>query len=30
MDMLYVGIAIVFFTLTWAFMRLCASLGGGR
>ena len=30
MDMFYVGVALVFFALTWGMIRLCASVGGGR
>ena len=27
MDVLYVGIVIVFFVLTWGLMKLCENLG---
>ncbi len=30
MDMIYVGITLGFFALTYGLMRLCASVGGGR
>jgi len=30
MDMIYVGITLVFFALTWGLLRLCLSVGGGR
>ncbi len=30
MDMIYVGITLAFFALTYGLMRLCASVGGGR
>lgn len=30
MDLLYVGIVIVFFLLTWGLLKLCESLGGAK
>jgi len=27
MDLLYVGIVVVFFVLTWGLMNMCQSLG---
>jgi hypothetical protein len=30
MDMIYVGITLVFFILTWGLVQLCSSVGGGR
>jgi hypothetical protein len=29
MDLIYVGLAILFFTLTWGLVRLCSALRGG-
>jgi hypothetical protein len=30
MDVVYIGIVISFFGLTWGLVRLCSALGGGR
>jgi hypothetical protein len=30
MDMIYLGITLAFFALTWGLVRLCFSVGGGR
>ena len=30
MDVVYVGMTLVFFGLTWGLVRLCGSVGGGR
>lgn len=28
MDLLYLGVGVAFFLLTWGLVRLCAALGG--
>ncbi len=30
MDLLYVGVVIGFFLLTWGFLKLCETLGGAQ
>ena len=30
MDLLYSAITLIFFGLTWGFVRMCASLRGGE
>jgi len=30
MDILYIGIAVAFFLLTWGLLRLCDILGGQK
>ena len=30
MDLLYIGIGVAFFLLTWGLLRLCEALGPGE
>ena len=30
MDLIYVGVTLIFFVLTWALLKLCEALLGGE
>ncbi len=30
MDLIYLGVVLIFFALTWAFIKLCERLLGGQ
>ena len=30
MDLIYIGVILIFFALTWALLKLCENLLGGK